>query len=87
MTNATTADSVIVGGGVPSIAAPGAYEFIVKIPVFTSTYGNQARAVRVDLINVDSGAPFRAQFADIKYRMVVGPKCARIRVVRGVETW
>jgi len=88
MTSITTADSVIVGGGgAPSVSAPSIYEYVVKIPAVTATYGSNARAARVDFINATTCAPLREQFAYFRWRMVAGPTVARLRVVLGRENW
>jgi hypothetical protein len=87
-------DSVKVGARVPSIYNPSSSEFIVDIPPLTVKYGNKQRAARLDLINVNGCAPFRAQFASIRWRLVQGngvvannPAAVKLRVVLGKETW
>jgi hypothetical protein len=88
ISSTTAADSVIVGAVAPTLTTPGSSEFIVNIPIASvAAFGSVVRSVRVDLINVLTGAPFRAQFADFKWRMVRGPACIKLRVVLGRETW
>jgi hypothetical protein len=94
LTNATTGDSVKVGSNVPTIDAPSSSEYIVDIQPNTVKYGNSQRTARVDLINVNTGAPFRAQFVSVRWRLVKGvgvlannPSVVKVRVVLGRETW
>lgn len=94
LTGTTTADSVVVNPTTPTIDTPSSSEFVVYIPPVTTKYGSNSRSARVDLINVNTGAPFRSQFAQFKWRLVKGnaaiannPAAIKLRVVLGMETF
>jgi hypothetical protein len=71
----------------PSVYGASSSEYRVVIPTRFVAGIHNFRTARLDLVNPTNGAPFRAQFAQFKWRMVAGPKVVKLRVVLGMETF
>lgn len=80
-------DTFVVNVSGPRNSGAAGNEIHANILANNQVYSDK-RSVRIDLVSPDNGAPFRAQFASFRWRLIGGPAgYSRFRVVLGRETW